>query len=139
MKVVLCHGVFDLLHAGHVEHLKQARAFGDRLVVSVVADSYVVKKNRPLVCKQEERIAMLAAVRYVDEVRLCNAHGPEMVIADLRPDVYVRGSDYVGKGMPEDGILKELGVQVRHTVSIPPRTTEIVERILRWSDVAVET
>lgn len=139
MRVVLCHGVFDLLHAGHIEHLKQARAFGERLVVSVVADKHVWKPNRPLVCDQEERMTLLAAVRYVDEVILCNAPGPEVVIYELRPDVYVRGSDYVGRPMPEDGILKELGVQVRHTVSVPPRTTDIVERILRWSAVAVET
>lgn len=114
---------------GHVEHLKQARGFGDRLVVSVVADEHV-SKNR-LVCGQVERMALLSAVRYVDEVILCDAPGPEKVIENLRPDVYVRGSDYVGKRMPESGILEELRIPVRHTVSIPLRTTEIIERVKR--------
>lgn len=129
MRVVLCHGVFDLLHVGHVAHLTEARDFGNWLIVSVVADKHVWKPNRPLVYSQEERMALLAALRSVDQVVLCDAPGPEKVIADIRPDVYVRGSDYVGKSTPEDAILKELGIPVRHTVSIPLRTTGIIERI----------
>lgn len=127
MRVVLCHGVFDLLHVGHIEHLKQAKEFGDRLVVSVVADKHVSKKLR--VCDQEERVIMLSAVRYVDDVILCDAPGPEMVIEQLRPDVYVRGSEYVVKSMPEEAVLVRLGIPVMYTASIPIHTTGIIERI----------
>ena len=127
--IVLCHGVFDLLHMGHVEHLKQAKAFGDRLVVSVVADGYVSKPL--LVCDQIERVSMLAAIKYVDDVVLCEAPGPERVIASLIPDVYARGSDYIGKRMPEQEILERLGIPVRYTSSIPIRTTGVIERIRR--------
>jgi cytidyltransferase-like protein len=127
VKVVLCHGIFDLLHMGHIVHLRGARKFGDWVVVSVVADKYVTKTT--LVYDQVERLALLAAVRYVDEVILCEAPTPEMVIEKLRPDVYVRGSDYIGKRMPEDGILGQLWIPVRHTESIPIHTSDIIERI----------
>lgn len=131
MRTVLCHGVFDLLHRGHVVHLKEARAFGDWLVVSVVADKHVWKPNRPMVFNQIERMAVLEALRCVDEVILCNAPGPEMVITELRPDVYVRGPDYKGKPMPEEEVLLRFGIPVRYTESDFPRTTEIIERIRR--------
>jgi rfaE bifunctional protein nucleotidyltransferase chain/domain len=132
VKVVLCHGVFDLLHRGHVVHLREAKEFGDRLVVSLVADKYVRKPWRPVVYEEEERMALLSAIRYVDEVVLCEAPGPEAVIAALRPDVYVRGPDYIGKRMPEDVTLRECGIPVRYTPSSFRRTTEIIERI--WRD-----
>lgn len=128
MKVVLCHGVFDLLHTGHVHHLKKARAFGDKLIVSLVADSYV-RKNR-LICDQSERMEMLSAIRYVDDVFLCEAPGPEEIISKVVPDVYVRGSDYIGKRMPEEDLLERMGIQIRYTESVPPHTSEILERVL---------
>ena len=131
VKVVLCHGVFDLLHVGHIVHFREAKEFGDRVVVSVVADEYVWKPQRPLVYGENERIVLLNACRYVDEVILCDAPGPERIIAELRPDVYVRGPDYVGKTMPEDGVLRRLGIPTKYTASSFPRTTEIIERIKR--------
>lgn len=134
MKTILCHGVFDLLHKGHIVHFREARDFGDRLVVSVVADRHVWKPHRPLVFAQDERMALLAALKDVDEVRLCDAPGPELVIAELKPDVYVRGPDYVGKRMPEEKTLRELGIPVRYTKSSFARTTEIIERIWRYKE-----
>lgn len=136
MKVVLCHGVFDLLHRGHIEHLREAREFGDRLVVSMVADKHVRKPHRMLVYDQEERMALLAAVRYVDEVVLCDAPGPEIVIANLLPDVYVRGPDYMARPMPEDVVLWERRIHIRYTKSSYRRTTEIIESIQRHKELA---
>ena len=129
MTVVLCHGVFDLLHKGHVVHLREAREFGDYLVVSVVADEFVHKPHRLLVYTQDERLTLVGAVKHVDSVVLCEAPGPERIIDKLRPDVYVRGPDYIGKKMPEEKILRQLGIPVRYTASSFRRTTEIIERI----------
>lgn len=131
MKVVLCHGVFDILHRGHVSHFREARQYGDRLVVSVVADAFVHKPHRMMVNKQDARLEMVAAVRYVDEVILCEAPGPEMVIEKLRPDVYVMGPDKVGKTMPEEELLQKLGIPIRYSVENFQRTTQIIERIQR--------
>lgn len=132
MKVVLCHGVFDLLHFGHTEHLRKAKLFGDYLVVSVVADKYLAKGSSPIY-NQDERLDLLHALRNVDEVILCNAIGPEKIISELRPAVYVRGADYVEKEMPESALLRQLGIPIRYTTSCPPRTSEIIARILKAS------
>src|SRR3990167_1829014 len=130
VKVVLCHGVFDLLHIGHLVHLEEARMFGDIMKVSVVADKFVLKP-RPLIYKEGARLRLLSALRCVDEVLLCNAPGPEKIIAEIHPDVYVRGPDYIGRCMPESEILEELGIPIRFTASSYKRTTEIAEEILR--------
>ena len=130
MKVVLCHGVFDLLHIGHLVHLEEARMFGDILKVSVVADKFVLKP-RPLIYKEGARLRLLSALRCVDEVLLCNAPGPEKIIADIRPDVYVRGPDYIGRRMPESDILEQLGIPIRFTPSSFRRTTETIGEIIR--------
>ena len=128
MKTVLCHGVFDLLHWGHAEHLRKAKMFGDYLVVSVVADKFLSKGIA--IYNQQERQDLLHALKCVDEVLLCNAPGPETIINDLRPAVYVRGSDYVGKEMPEGALLKRLGIPIRYTTSPHPRTSDIITRVL---------
>lgn len=127
MKVVLCHGCWDLLHVGHVNHLKRARAFGDYLVVSVVPDKYVEK--RLPIYDEKARMRLLKELRCVDQVLLCHAPGPELLIRKLQPDVYVRGEDYKGKRMPEQNMLEELGIPVRYTKSTPPRTSEVIERV----------
>ena len=129
MTIVLCHGVFDMLHAGHVEHLRQARAMGDFLIVSVVPDRFVTKPGRPIY-KEDERLTLLRAMKgIVNIATLCDAPGPEMVIRSSRPHLYVRGSEYRGRAMPEDGVLRELGVEVRYTESVPPTTSQILQRI----------
>lgn len=128
MKTVLCHGVFDLLHWGHTEHLRKAKLFGDYLIVSVVADKFLSK--RKAIYSQDERIDLLHALRCVDEVILCTAPGPEQIIQDVRPAVYVRGTDYIGKEVPEGGLLRRLGIPTRYTTSCPPRTSEIITRVL---------
>lgn len=134
MKTVLCHGVFDLLHEGHLEHLEQARAFGDRLVVSVVADKYVTKRN--VFYAEDARTRLVAGLRCVDEVLLCKDYGPQAIIKIVRPDIYVRGSDYVQKhaDTPEAELLEGLGIEIRFTKSIQPRTSDIVELLKsEWS------
>lgn len=128
MKTVLAHGVFDLLHWGHTEHLRKAKLFGDYLIVSVVADKFLSKGKT--IYSQDERLDLLHALREVDEVILCNAPGPEAIINDIRPSVYVRGADYIGKDMPESALLKRLGIPIRYTTSCPPRTSEIITRVL---------
>lgn len=128
MKTVLCHGVFDLLHFGHLEHLRNAKLFGNHLVVSVVADRFLSKRQP--IYPQDERMHLLRALRFVDDVVLCNAPGPQNIIDAIRPHVYVRGSDYIGKEMPESAILKRLSIPTKYTDSCSPRTSEIIARIL---------
>ncbi len=115
MKVVLCHGVFDWLHHGHLEHLEQARAFGDMLIVSVVADRFAEKGR--LVQNEQWRIKMLRALRVVDMAVFTDQIGPQEHLRMYRPAVYVRGPDYADKRMPENDVTDELGIKCMFTTS----------------------
>jgi rfaE bifunctional protein nucleotidyltransferase chain/domain len=92
--VVLAHGTFDLLHMGHVRHLEQARALGDVLLVSITADRFVNKGPGRPVFAGTMRAEMVAALAYVERVAVNDAATAENVINLIKPDVYVKGSDY---------------------------------------------
>jgi D-beta-D-heptose 7-phosphate kinase/D-beta-D-heptose 1-phosphate adenosyltransferase len=95
-KVVFTNGCFDLLHRGHVEMLRAARAEGDALVVGLNADESVRRlkgPSRPLVA-QEDRAEVVAALEMVDRVVLFPEDTPAVVIDALVPDVLVKGADW---------------------------------------------
>ena len=123
MKVGLVHGVFDLLHAGHLNYLKQARRLCTTLVVSVIADKYSHK--RPIY-PEEERLALVRAIRYVDLAVLCNAEGPEDLLKMFHPDIYIRNDEYYAQDKPEYNLVRKLGIETGFTTTIPPHTSEII-------------
>ena len=92
--VVLCHGVFDLLHYGHIEHLKEAKAQGDILVVSVTAAKFVNKGPGRPYFNDEQRLSFLASIEYVDYVLLSEAVTVHEIVKYVQPDIYVKGSEY---------------------------------------------
>lgn len=95
-RVVFANGVFDLLHAGHVALLKEARALGDVLVVGVNSDASTTRlkgPSRPLQ-PEADRMAVLDAVRFVDFVTTFEQDTPRELIRTIQPDVIVKGSDY---------------------------------------------
>lgn len=92
--VVLCVGVFDVVHPGHLRHLGYARSRADVLVCAVTADRHVAKgPNRPHV-PQELRAAGLAMLDVVDYVVVCDEERPDALIAALQPDYYAKGFEY---------------------------------------------
>ena len=92
--VVHCHGCFDIVHPGHIQHLQHARSLGDLLVVSVSADAQVNKGvNRPLI-PDDLRASSLAALECVDWVYVNEHPTAAALLERLRPDVYVKGSEY---------------------------------------------
>lgn len=93
--VVFTNGCFDILHRGHVEYLEKSRALGDRLVVGLNSDSSVraLKPDRP-VNTQEDRRAVLMALRCVDEVVIFDEPTPLQLIHTLKPDIITKGGDY---------------------------------------------
>ena len=93
-RVVLAHGVFDMLHLGHVRYLEAARKLGDELVVSVTSDRYAGKAPGRPVFSADQRAAMLAALACVDRVVISDHPTAAEVISDVRPAVYAKGSDY---------------------------------------------
>ena len=99
-KVVLCHGTFDLLHAGHIRYLKSALNEGDILVVTVTADEFVNKGPGRPVFSQDLRVENLGYLSFVDFVAVSNAPTAVNVISDVKPHAYVKGPDY--KNMEDD-------------------------------------
>jgi D-beta-D-heptose 7-phosphate kinase/D-beta-D-heptose 1-phosphate adenosyltransferase len=95
-RLVFTNGVFDLLHVGHVRYLEQARALGDALVVAINSDRTVRELKGPErpVFDQAERAEILAALRVVDYVVVFDDVSPRRLIAELLPDVLVKGGDY---------------------------------------------
>ena len=128
MRLVLCNGVFDLPHTGHLGHLKEARTFGDSLIVALTLDEFVGKPGRP-VMRWEERAALLMEWRCVDDV--IAAKNSVNAIYACKPSVFVKGSDYVEKGLLQAEIeaCEDVGAQIRFTKPHSPTTTELIERI----------
>ena len=95
--VGLSHGVFDILHVGHIEHLKKAKELCDVLVVSLTNDGYVNKgPDRPFF-NIEHRLNVVASLEFVDFVTVSNDPSSEYVISCLRPDYYIKGIEYKEK------------------------------------------
>jgi rfaE bifunctional protein nucleotidyltransferase chain/domain len=99
-KVVLCHGIFDLIHAGHIRYLKSARDEGDVLFVTVTADEFVNKGPGRPVFSQELRAENLGYLSFVDFVAVNNAATAVNVLSEIKPHAYVKGPDY--KKMEDD-------------------------------------
>ena len=101
MKTILTVGVYDLLHIGHVELFRKAKALGDRLVVAVQSSEVVkqFKPNSDLVYSTEERCYMVRAIRYVDEVVVY--HNVRDIVKEVDFDVFVTGPDQNHEGFQE--------------------------------------
>jgi rfaE bifunctional protein nucleotidyltransferase chain/domain len=93
-RVVQCHGVFDLLHIGHIRHLERARAMGDVLVVTLTPDHHVNKGPHRPAFPQDLRAEALAALSCVDYVAINRWPMAVEAIRMLRPNLYVKGTDY---------------------------------------------
>ncbi len=93
-RVVLCHGTFDLMHAGHIRHLQRARQEGDVLMVTVTGDAYVNKGPGRPVFSEQLRAENLAALACVDYVAINQDHTALDPINKVRPTIYAKGSDY---------------------------------------------
>ena len=105
-KIVLCHGVFDLLHIGHIKHFKEAKKNGDILVVTLTPDVYVNKgPNRPAF-NEKLRMEALASLDDVDYVALNLTPTAIKIIYKLKPHIYCKGSDYKNHKKDISGQIK---------------------------------
>ena len=117
----MCHGVFDVLHPGHLAHLNEAKSYGDILVVSVSDDRFVNKGPGTPIFPLHRRMEQLTALEVVDYVVgvFENTSGPTITM--LKPDLYVRGSEYVREKKPlspeEIEACAQIGAETRFTVA----------------------
>ena len=109
-RVVLCHGVFDLLHYGHIEHLEEAKRQGDILVVSVTAAKYVNKGPGRPYFDDRQRMAFLASLEIVDYVLLSEAVTVHEIVSYVQPDIYAKGQEYA---RAEDDVTGNIGDEQR--------------------------
>lgn len=131
-RLVFTNGVFDLLHAGHLQSLERARALGDRLVVAVNSDSSVRRLKGPDRPYQPaaERTLLLAGLRVVDAVIEFDEDTPAELVAQLLPDVLVKGADYEGRDVAGADAVRAAGGEVRLIDLVPGKsTTDLADRI----------
>jgi rfaE bifunctional protein nucleotidyltransferase chain/domain len=110
--VVFTNGVFDILHRGHVTYLAQAKALGACLIVGVNSDASVRMlgkgDDRPI-NREEDRMALLAALESVDWVVRFDERTPVSLIEAVRPDILVKGGDYDMDTLPESALVRGWG------------------------------
>jgi rfaE bifunctional protein nucleotidyltransferase chain/domain len=134
-KVVQCHGVFDLVHPGHIVHFREARKHGDLLVVTVTPDRWVNKGPGHPLFSERLRLESLAALALVDYVALNEWPTATRAIRLLRPDFYVKGRDYAdrradltGKIGDEEAAIKAVGGRLITTEGFTSSSSHIINR-----------
>ena len=132
-KVVFTNGCFDMLHVGHITSFKEAREFGDVLVVAVNSDQSVKSNKgdkRPII-PENDRIEMICELECVDYVVKMDDKTPEKIIKYLEPDICVKGKDWENKDVPERKIIENYGGQIKFIeLNKGHSTTEIINKIL---------
>ncbi|MDD5433886.1 MAG: D-glycero-beta-D-manno-heptose 1-phosphate adenylyltransferase [Nitrospira sp.] len=133
-RIVFTNGCFDIIHLGHVLYLKSAKEYGDILVVGMNSDKSVklIKGDKRPVVPQRERAVVLSSIRFVDYVVIFNEPDPYKIIEALKPDVLVKGGDWVIENIIGRDIVESSGGKV---YSIPfiegASSTNIIEEILK--------
>lgn len=133
-RVVFTNGCFDIIHAGHVTYLQQAKHLGDRLVVAINDDESVrrLKGHTRPIHTVAERMAVLASLGVVDWVISYADDTPKRLLHKLKPDVLVKGGDYGIDGVVGADIVRAYGGDVRVLGCVPGlSTTSIIDRVKR--------
>jgi len=135
--VVHCHGVFDLLHIGHIKHFESAKQLGDILVVTVTPDRFVNKgPNRPAF-DQRLRAEAVAALQCVDYVAINDTPLADRPLRAICPDIYVKGSEYrdaandtTGGIVTEKQVVEDVGAQMRFTDDVTFSSSTLINRFV---------
>ncbi len=133
-RIVFTNGCFDLLHIGHTRYLEEAKSLGDRLVVGLNSDDSVRQLSkgpaRPIVTAAQ-RAEVLAALACVDYVTIFEEPDPLNLIEAIRPNILVKGGDWLPDHIVGKAFVEAQGGSVRNIPLIPDiSTTKIVEHIL---------
>ncbi len=133
-RLVTTNGCFDILHAGHIHTLLGARAEGDRLIVALNSDASVrvLKGSDRPVAPEQQRAATLAALPFVDHVHIFAEERPDAVFEAVRPDVHVKGGDYLATDLPEHDLIASLGGRLVIVPEVPgPHSSDLLEAYRR--------
>lgn len=136
-KIALCHGVFDLIHPGHIVHFEQAKKMGDVLVVSITSEKYVRKGPGRPYFNDEMRMKFLEAIEYIDYVMLSEGYTVDDIVEVVEPDIYVKGEEYkkakddiTGKITEEQAIVEQHGGKIQFTSGQVFSSTKLINTAL---------
>ena len=134
-KIVHCHGVFDLLHLGHIKHFEEAKTFGDILVVSITPDQFVNKGPGRPAFSTSNRLEALSALMSVDFVVANKWSTAEEIIKILQPNIYCKGPDYknhlddlTGKISDEEDAVASIGGKINYTDDITFSSSSLLNK-----------
>ncbi len=131
--IVFTNGCFEILHPGHIEILERAKGSGDILIVGINSDNSVknIKGEKKIILNEESRLRIISSLEMVDYVILFDENTPENLIAELKPDIHVKGGDYKIDKLPEAKIVESYGGKIYIFPLLKEfSTTKIIERIL---------
>ena len=130
--IVFTNGCFDIIHSGHLDLLKEARSYGDKLIVGLNSDKSISKlkgPERPII-GQSERKKILLALKYVDEVIIFNEENPLKLIKKLKPSILVKGADYTKEQVIGGEFVESYGGQIKLVkLAKGKSTSNIINRI----------
>ncbi|MDP8306129.1 MAG: D-glycero-beta-D-manno-heptose 1-phosphate adenylyltransferase [Candidatus Chlorobium antarcticum] len=132
-RVVFTNGCFDILHAGHVGYLGEARQLGDRLIVGLNSDDSVRRLKGPLrpLCSEADRAEVLSALEAVGAVTVFDEDTPEELIGVLLPDILVKGADWPVEKIAGAKAVLEHGGSVLNVPLLEGRSTSsIIEKVI---------
>lgn len=114
MKTITASGGFDPLHVGHVEYLEHAKSLGDKLIVIVNADEFLIRKKGYAFMPLAERVQIVKALRCVDEVFVCIDQDQSVCesLRAIKPDIFAKGGDRNSGNIPEKIVCDELGIMI---------------------------
>jgi len=128
MIIVYAYVCGDILHKGHIEHLKNCKALGDKLIVGVLTDAAVMEKKPRPAMSFDERFDLVRSLRWVDVVVAQNTYSPLDNVMALKPDILVEATDH--KKQPANEFIKSIGGRVLAMSYYPTHSsTEIKEKI----------
>lgn len=134
-KVVLCHGVFDLLHIGHIKHFREAKNLGNVLVVTITPDRFVNKGQSRPAFNEKLRLEAIAALEVVDYVSLNTSPTAVLPIQKLKPNIYCKGPDYKnsyndisGQIKNEINAIKKVGGKIIYTGDITFSSSNLINK-----------
>lgn len=135
--VALCHGVFDLVHPGHIIHFEQAKSMGDVLVVSITSEKFVRKGPGRPYFNDEMRLKFLEAIECIDYVMLSEGYTVDDIVEAVEPDIYVKGEEYkkakddiTGKISEEQELVERHGGRIQFTEGQVFSSTHLINTAL---------
>jgi D-glycero-beta-D-manno-heptose 1-phosphate adenylyltransferase len=135
-RIIFTNGCFDILHIGHLTYLSEARDLGDFLWLGLNSDSSVkiLKGESRPINAEINRALLLASLFFVDAVTIFSEQTPLNLIEKIKPNIHVKGGDYIAEQLPEYNIIRSYGGEVKILPFVEGHsTTSIIDRIKNYN------